>query len=420
MHKTKRWLAVSLAALVFGAGNGHTQTDTPDRAQVFGGDLAFDVRLRYESATDEIANDADALTLRSALAWKSDALFGHRSFTGAVEVENTLVIGGANYSDGETNRSTVLIADPAGTEINQGYLAYRSASGWQTTVGRQLLSFGDERFVGTVAFRQNHQSFDALSFGYGGNEDWLLSYAYVANVNRIFGDDADGPNAGLLGDHEQDTHLLNAVFKGWSVGELESYAYLIENKDFQRASTNTIGLKFSGSVRPKKLTYLYTIEAANQQSGSRNPRDYAAMFWRASAGVSYKRFSIQFTQERLGSDNSAGFVTPFATLHRFQGWADKFVAQTPDDGLVNNFVTIAGRWPGFRYRIQFHDFETDVGSRSLGHEIGFHLQHRIRQNLLIGVKFADYRASRSRSETDGFATDTRRLFLTASAKFGDR
>lgn len=418
MHKTKCGLTAAVAICAFGTGG--VQADSSDGTAILGGDLTFDTRLRYERATDDVANDAEALTLRSALTWRNDGLFGSPSLVGVIELENTAALGGADYTDGQANRSTVLIADPAGTELNHGYLTYRSAGGWQATLGRQPISFGDERFVGTVAFRQNHQSYDALSLNYDGGSDWVLNYAYVANVNRIFGDDAEGPAAGLLGDHEQDTHLLNAVFSGWSSGELETYAYLIENKDFQRASTKTYGAKFSGRVRPEKLTYLYTMEVATQRSGSSNPRDYSALFWRASAGVSYKRISVQLTQERLGSDNDSGFVTPLATLHRFQGWADKFVARTPDAGLVDNFITIAGRWPGFRYRIQYHDFETDEGAQPLGREFGFHLQHRIRQGLLVGVKFADYRAHREAPETFGFDTDTQRLFLTISAKFGDR
>ncbi|MEO0574306.1 MAG: alginate export family protein [Pseudomonadota bacterium] len=420
MHQTQRWLVIAIAAAFSVPFSASAQSEPSSSPNVLGGDLTLNARLRYESVTDDAASDADALTLRSALAWRSRALFGSRSLSAIMEVENTVALDGTDYSDGETNRATALIADPPGTELNQLFIGFQSARGWRARIGRQPISFGDERFVGTVAFRQNHQSFDALSLTHDSSDDWALNYAYVANVNRIFGDAADGPVAGLLGDHKQDTHLLNAVFKGWSFGELESYAYLIGNEDFQRASMDTFGARFSGSVRPKRLTYLYTLEAASQSSRSDNPRDYSAVFTRVSGGISYKRFSVQLTQERLGSDNGSGFITPFATLHRFQGWADKFAAQTPDQGLVAQFVTIAGRWPGFRYRLQYHDFDTDVGSQNIGRELGLHVQHRVRQNLFIGIKFADYRASRSAPTLGGFDADTRRLFLSISGSVGGR
>lgn len=420
MPATLRRLIGTLAALLLVPAIGHTQSNTPAIPDFLGGKVSFDTRLRYESASDELARDANALTLRSALKWTSGPLFGNRALSGVVEVENTVALGGADYSDGESNRGTILIADPSGTELNQMFLAYRFAKGLRARIGRQPISYGDERFVGTVAFRQNHQTFDAISLNHVSSDDWALNYAYVINVNRIFGDGADDSPAGQLGDHEQNTHLLNVVFKGWPIGELETYAYLIDNKDFQRASADTYGMRFNGSVRPQRLTYLYTLEHASQHSRSDNPRDYSAKFWRASAGISYKRISFQLTQERLGSDDDTGFITPFATLHRFQGWADKFAAATPDEGLVANFLTIAGRWPGFRYRIQYHDFDTDIGSQNIGREFGLHVQHRIRQDFLVGIKYADYRADDDGLQAGGFDTDTRRLFLTVSGKFGHK
>lgn len=418
MYTTKRWIAraavVALAAPAAGAAE-----NAGSEGGFFGGsELSFHGRLRYESATDELAADADALTLRSALSWRTGPIAGHRAWSGFAQVENTAVLGHRDYTDGTADRGTVMIADPPATELNQLYVSYRSPHGLLAQVGRQRIALGDERFVGAVAFRQNHQSFDALRLSYTNPEGWTAGYFYVANVNRIFGDDADGRPPGQLGDHKHDTHLLNAVYEGWPIGSLEAYAYLIDNDDFPRVSTDTYGMRFSGRVRPNRLTYLYTLEFAGQRSGAGNPVDYDTSYWRVSGGVSYKRLSVQLTQERLGSDNDNGFVTPLATLHKFQGWADKFVVLTPNEGLVDNFITVGGRWPGFRYRIQYHDFDTDVGSRDIGTEFGAALQHRIGQQYLIEFKYADYRAQDGATGPGNLDRDTRRVFLSFSAGFG--
>ena len=46
--------------------------------------------------------------------------------------------------------------------------------------------------------------------------------------------------------------------------------------------------------------------------------------------------------ESLGSDDGVmGFRTPLATLHKFQGTADKFLV-TPPGGLEDAFVGVAG------------------------------------------------------------------------------
>jgi len=146
---------------------------------------------------------------------------------------------------------------------------------------------GEERFVGTVAFRQNHQSFDAASLEYTGVHDLPLSYAYVTNVNRIFGDRSDDRPAGLLADHEQDTHFFNLRHEGGEVGTLEAYAYLIDNKDFQRASSDTFDLRIDGSTRSKQLSYLYALEYAQQRSRQGNTENYESNYVRVMGGLSY-------------------------------------------------------------------------------------------------------------------------------------
>ena len=40
------------------------------------------------------------------------------------------------------------------------------------------------------------------------------------------------------------------------------------------------------------------------------------------------------------------FVTPLATLHKFQGWADKFLA-TPASGIEDAYIAVFGNALGF-------------------------------------------------------------------------
>lgn len=424
MRSAQHQLARGLAAAALSVAASQGWAEQP--VVLADSTLGFDVRLRYEQVDDQLNRDADALTLRTALTWKTGPLVQGSAWSALVDIENTASLSRRDYSDGVRDRGTALIADPASTELNQLHLTYASPSGLTAKLGRQTISYGDERFIGSVAFRQNHQSFDALSVNFAGAENWDLSYAYVANVNRIFGDRADDEPAGLAGDHEQNTHLANAVYSGWSAGELEGYAYLIDNEDLPRFSTDTVGVRFSGSTRPQSVSYLYTAEFARQRAGGNNPREYSANYWRLEAGLAYKRVSLEATHERLESDNLAGFVTPLATLHRYQGWADKFVALTPNEGLIANSLTLAGRWPGFRYRLQYHEFNADVGSgraasTKIGREFGFHLQYRFRLKYFAELKYARYRAQSGAASATGVAgldSDTSRLFLTLSASLG--
>ena len=45
-----------------------------------------------------------------------------------------------------------------------------------------------------------------------------------------------------------------------------------------------------------------------------------------NAGVAQDRYALSVGYEVLGSDNGVGFYTPLATLAKFNGWADAFLA----------------------------------------------------------------------------------------------
>ncbi|MEZ5303023.1 MAG: alginate export family protein [Verrucomicrobiales bacterium] len=63
------------------------------------------------------------------------------------------------------------------------------------TVGRQEIALGDQRFIGTVGWRQNEQTLDAARLRFQPHSDLWIDYAYVWRVNRIFGEQA--PTAAL-------------------------------------------------------------------------------------------------------------------------------------------------------------------------------------------------------------------------------
>ena len=60
------------------------------------------------------------------------------------------------------------------------------------------------RFVGGVGWRQNEQTYDALALSSSVIEKTALTYAYVGQVRRIFGQNS------AAGKMNVDTHLLNA------------------------------------------------------------------------------------------------------------------------------------------------------------------------------------------------------------------
>jgi len=113
--------------------------------------------------------------------------------------------------------------------------------------------------------------------------------------------------------------------------------------------------------------------------------------------------------ELLGSDNGVGFSTPLATLHKFQGFSDKFLS-TPAEGIQDVYLTVKGAVSGVNLSATYHDLSSDINDKDYGSEIDLVAVYSINKNYKTLIKLATY------SATD-HATDTSKLWLQAEAKF---
>src|SRR3546814_9223571 len=108
----------------------------------------------------------------------------------------------------------------------------------------------------------------------------------------------------------------------------------------RRNSSQTNGARCAGAVPfTKKVKLSYLASYARRSDYATNPVDYSADFVTAELGLDVAAFKLTGGYELLGSDGGAtgiaggfAFQTPFATLHKFNGWADKFLT-TPGTGI---------------------------------------------------------------------------------------
>jgi hypothetical protein len=66
--------------------------------------------------------------------------------------------------------------------------------------------------------------------------------------------------------------------------------------------------------------------------------------------------------------HQGSFLTPLATLHKFNGWADKFLV-TPLEGLSDLYFTAGGLIGPVKGLATFHLFTAAEGGEELGHEL---------------------------------------------------
>ncbi|PCI32921.1 MAG: hypothetical protein COB54_05915 [Alphaproteobacteria bacterium] len=405
---TRGFLLASTAAifttpLVASAEEAETLADA-----VTGGKAYLNVRARYEGVDQASkTEDAAAFTIRTKMGYKTGTYNG---FSGVIEFEDSRNLANENYNNTlNSNTAYPVVADPSHTEVNQAYLSY-TYDDTKVSAGRQSINLGNLRFVGTVGWRQNDQNLDSVTVVNTSVKDTKFFYAYVWNVNRIFGNDSPA------GDHSSNHHLFNAEYSGLKFGKLTAYGYLLDNNDVAGFSTNTFGLRFAGKTEiADKTNFVYEVEYANQTNAKNNPGDYSVNYFLVTGGVSFAGATLKASFESLGSDNNGtqSFKTPLATLHKFNGWADQFLG-TPADGLEDFYVTgaykFSGDMKGLKAAVIYHKFTSQFGDVDYGNELDMVVSYALNKNYSVAVKYADYNAGPSKEDISKF-------WFTVAAKF---
>jgi len=415
LTNTIKPIALSIALLSAGASAPTLAADT--LAEAFSGGKAFaDLRLRYENADQDNNNgeDADALTLRTSFGYQTGEYKGFSVLVEAEDVREVLGVrdfstpGGAPGVIGVRPGQFDIVADPETTELDQAFVQYK-AGGFTGKFGRQVIALDGHRFVGTVGWRQDRQTYDGIKLNYK-DDNLELTGAYVTQRNRIFAEEAD---------FDSDDIFLNASYKFGDAGKLVVYSYLLDQEGVDGGNDveiDTYGLSYTGSVKVGGGAFNYTAEYATQDNG-----DIDTDYFNLGAGIKFNeaiKFSLAF--ESLGSDNGAGsFETPLATLHKFNGWADVFL-NTPAIGLEDFSATLDAKFWGGNFKVAYHDFsgdESDInGNDELGDEIDIQYTRNFGKHLYTGIKYSDF--SQGSAETGlGLITDTQRFWVWAGVKF---
>ncbi len=365
--------AAVLAVTSFGAMADHSEDGVHSTV-----DVSF--RYRIENVDQEGFDDtATASTLRSRATIKTK---WNKSVSTVIEFDDVSTLGNTDYNSGggtsPGQSGFPVIADPEGTEVNQAYLKYTDGD-YSLDLGRQRILIGNQRYVGGVGWRQNEQTYDAMTFkNKFGKVDF--NYSYIFGVNRIFGEQVPA------GDHEHRTHLLGLDYKT-GAGKLSGYYLSIDNQDAAGLSNSTLGIKFSG----KAGAFAYTAEIASQSDNANNNNDYDANYYLLEGAYKQDNYSFGAGLEVLGGDSENGqaFTTSLATLHKFQGWADVFLA-TPGVGIEDTYLNATFKAGGFNFKVVYHDFSSEEQSTDFGTELDFSISKKLSTNWSGLLKYADF------------------------------
>ncbi|MCU0779799.1 MAG: hypothetical protein MUF04_01710, partial [Akkermansiaceae bacterium] len=156
-----------------------------------------------------------------------------------------------------------------------------------------------------------------------------FNYAYLNQVNRIFGSGAHNPlpNAADVGSNTNLFNLSYTGIEGWTLG---GYAYLMNFDGLPSWDNDTYGL----SAKTALGGFTWYGEGAYQENETGDNAWYA----HGTVSKTFGGHTLTLGMELLDD----GFRTPLATLHAFNGFADAFVARRTNGthgGLTNPYLS---------------------------------------------------------------------------------
>jgi len=378
-----------------------------------------EIRPRFETA--EVSNNgkdkANALTARTTLSI-TGTLFDVKNLTTTVGIASVNNFGYTKYnstSNGHTQYD--VIVDPQQAMISEASVDYKTGK-TALHAGRSHVNLDNQRFIGTVGWRQMERSYDSVYVADNSVENLNLLAAWVYGFQGV------KEQAEAI---DTNTVLLHLDYKVMDELSITAYDYMIAN------THDTMGIALSGKVSAAGAKINYRAEYAVQKDATMKIHTQTPTTGKASAnymnidvsaningllaGVNYEVLS-----GAKGSDTT--FTPTLGTNHKFNGWADVFyVASNPSGGLKDANIHLGYKAKGFgKFVVFYHDFkaDTDMAATSgntddLGSEIDAVYVNKISavKNLKGLVKYAQYSAGKA----TGYTNDKKVAWLMLDYKF---
>ncbi|ADE54392.1 alginate export family protein [Coraliomargarita akajimensis] len=378
-------LTLAGGASLFAAGPGEEELGGlfSKLEETVPGKFNLNYRIRYEGT--ETTSDTDGISHRIRYGYTTDNYYG---FTGMIEGETlTSIDGGFNGLD----------EAGTGTEVNQLWGQYANEDYGKAKLGRQIYTLDDHRFVGHVGWRQNIQTFDAFTAEFSGVEKLSLKAFYIGQINRVNDEFID-----------TDTFGLNASYAFAPEAKLTAFYYNIDGTDAPRSGfdSQTLGARFTGAAKLGESKLSYALSYAYQDGYTVNDVGTASYYAADVKGALFKTgLSLGLGVEVL----ETGFRTPLATVHKFNGFADKFAVPSLAGGLTTGlqdyYASLSYKLgkTGLSASFIYHYFTPNTGSGDGGNEFDLVGKYALNKYVSFIGKYGDYQAASG--ATGAFAGD---------------
>jgi len=431
--------AVALTAII---GSASSLSASEDGVNIFNDiKVKGEIRPRYEYANVDKATStsANAFTSRLHLTVTS-GLLSVEGLSATVGVQSVNNFGYTNYNLPGSNANTDsdglpydVINDPNVAMLSEASLDY-TTGGTTLHAGRSQVNLDNQRFIGTVGWRQLERSYDTVYAANNSIEGLSLLGAYVYGFAGVGG----------VTTTESNSVLLNVKYKVADALVITAYDYMLNSptKTGPYAGNDTIGLSLTGKVDlGAKITYRAEYAIQNDATMDFRKTDATADNFKADANyfnldlaANFSGFIAGLNYEHFSGSESAGTTTfnpALGTNHKFNGWADIFFVGNagPDGGLNDANLRLGYKTKGFgKLLAVYHNFQADedmaiVGATgtttNLGSEIDVVYANKIPGvNGLTGlVKYASYSAGGDETTFKNTNQDKQVAWLQLDYKF---
>ena len=390
--------SISLTALsigLFAAATAHADSDLS--MALSASKPIIESSLRLEDVDQQgITKTAQALTLRNRIGVQTGA-FHH--WSALVEVESTAALVKDYNSSVNGKTQYPGVNDPGVVELNRAQLTWAPDKVTALTLGRQRIILDDARFVGNAGWRQDEQTFDGVRLDTGAGK-FKVTAAYLSRINRVIGDEKDW---------HASSYLLNASYDFGPALKLTAFDYSLrfttaatrplaaDISNARASSVDIAGARIAGSRKTATGAIGYVAQIASESDGHGNPQDFRLQESMFEINGSYRMWSGRLNYESLGGNGAVGFITPLASPHPFQGFADAFSATGGNKTFVNGIddlsATVNLSLPG-KYKpvftVVYHDFNTARLNQDLGTEWDAVITAALTPHLNLMLKTADF------------------------------
>lgn len=292
---------------------------------------------------------------------------------------------------------TTATSDKNGVALFEGWAQYDISSKWSTRIGRQVISYDNQRVMGEIDWAQQGQSHDALLFTYHVKNHHLdLGFALNANAENLI-----EPTTPYVTNYKTMQH----VWYHTQISKLNT-SFLFLNTGYEYAQPST---KLDIDYKQTFGTYLTYKEnkwdtnlGLYGQTGKNTNKNVSA--WYAGANIGYavtNKFKASLGYEFLSGKNQddasadiKSFSPIFGTNHAFNGLMDYFYVGNHQNnvGLQDaylNFTFTQNKWQ-FSFMPHYFSAPATILDASnnkmddyLGTEIDFTMSYAVQKDIKI-------------------------------------